>query len=84
MYQLLDDYLHYAEECDIRCHCTKNYEHRCPLYVAIKTLGVRKEDDFFDKKNDIVKALLLKGANQKIFAGQHSNIDVEGYRQYLI
>jgi hypothetical protein len=67
MYQLLDDFLQYAEECDIRCHCTKNYEHRCPLYIAIKTLGVKKEDDLFDKKNDIVKALLIKGANQKIF-----------------
>ncbi|CAK65613.1 unnamed protein product (macronuclear) [Paramecium tetraurelia] len=84
MYQILDNFLQYAEECDIRCHCSKNYEHRCPLYIALKALGVKKEEDMFNKKNDILKALLIKGANLRIFQGQTQIIDVEGYRQYLI
>lgn len=41
---ILLNFLEKAEECDLRCHCSKNYEHRCPLYTALKTLSITKEE----------------------------------------
>lgn len=76
--RIFQNFLCLAQECDLRCHCSKNYEHRCPLYVALKSLNVQKEEQLGEKKNLVVRMLLLKGATIRPLMGKV--LDVEGYR----
>ncbi|KAM3143260.1 hypothetical protein pb186bvf_004592 [Paramecium bursaria] len=75
--------LQYIDPSEIRCHCSKNYEHRCPLYIIMKQFGITKEEEFMEKKNDLIKLLILKGATLRQLEGQKV-IDLEGYRQYVL
>lgn len=74
---------------DLRCHCTNKYQHKCPLFVALSTLGIRKEEELFLSKNGLIQKLVMNGATLK----KHWNdprtysipwFDVEQVKSYLL
>ncbi|EAS07092.1 hypothetical protein TTHERM_00682980 (macronuclear) [Tetrahymena thermophila SB210] len=75
---------------DLRCHCSNKFEHRCPLFVALKILNVQNEQELFKDKNQIVQKLIINGATIKNHIQPHKtfhnipHFDIEGIRSYLI
>lgn len=77
----------------LECKCLK--EHKCPLYIAFETFRITDEEQILACKCDIIRALIVAGANIKFEPKQDQRgkkgdkwslkwIDLEGLRSYLI
>ncbi|KRX02407.1 hypothetical protein PPERSA_10024 [Pseudocohnilembus persalinus] len=85
--RLLDLFIKY--DVDLKCHCTNKFTHKCPLFIALNDLQIRKEEEIFKPQNQLVKKLILNGATIK----RHYNdertynipwFDVDQLRNYLL
>lgn len=75
---------------DLKCHCSSKFEHRCPLFVALKTLKIKNEEELFCEKNAIIHKLIVCGATVKKHISPHKTfvgipyLDFDGIRSYLL